>query len=223
LTNWSQVVAGGYHTAAVKTNNTLWSWGVSSSGQLGQNDRVSRSSPVQVGALTNWSQVSAGSAHTFAVKTDGTIWAWGNGTTGQLGDNAVVARSSPVQIGALTNWSQAAYGSRNDHTAAIKTDGTLWVWGFNNNGQLGQNDRVNRSSPVQIGSLTWQSVSTGRTFTASVKTDGTLWTWGNNDQGQLGLDIATTVLRSSPVQVGALTSWYQVSAGTTHTLAITRG
>ena len=120
----------------------------------------------------------------------------------------------------MTNWAKVAYGSRNDHSAAIKTDNTLWLWGYNNNGQLGDNTVANKSSPVQIGLLAWSFVSTGRTFTSAVKSDGTLWAWGNNDQGQLGLNILTTAKRSSPVQVGALTNWYEVSSGSAHTIAL---
>ena len=94
----------------------------------------------------------------------------------------------------------------------------LFAWGYNNNGQLGQNDRVNRSSPVQIGSDYWAEVSTGNFFSATIKADGTLWTWGQNDLGELGL--GDTVYRSSPVQVGALTTWTKVSAGSDYALAI---
>jgi alpha-tubulin suppressor-like RCC1 family protein len=164
LTNWSQIAAGNGHTAAVKTDGTLWAWGNNNNpnggGQLGLNDVLFRSSPVQVGALTNWSQIAAGRLHTAAIKTDGTLWAWAQNIRGQVGDNTVVARSSPVQVGALTNWSQIAAGGY--HTAAIKTDGTLWTWGYNANGQVGDGTAVSRSSPVQVGALTtWFMVAKG--------------------------------------------------------------
>ena len=220
LTNWSQVTAGDYNTAAIKTDGTLWSWGLNNSGQVGDGTAVSRSSPVQIGALTNWSKVAAGFTHSISVKTDGTLWGWGGNTTGQLGVGNTISRSSPVQVGALTTWAKVAYGSRNDHSAAIKTDNTLWLWGYNNNGQLGDNTVANKSSPVQIGLLAWSSVSTGSRFTSAVKFDDTLWSWGENDAGQLGLNILTTDKRSSPVQVGALTNWYEVSSGSAHTIAL---
>jgi len=231
LTTWYEVAAGSVHTASIKTDGTMWTWGRNGSGQLGDDTVVNRSSPVQIGALTNWSQVSAGGgniiAFTASVKTDGTLWAWGANGSGQLGDGTIINRSSPVQVGALTNWSQVSAGGY--HTASIKTDGTLWAWGANTNGQLGGGNVFNRSSPVQIGALTnWSQVAASRgnisssnNHTASIKTDGTLWTWGRNSSGQLG--DGTVVNRSSPVQIGALTTWYEVSAGAYHTLAIYQG
>jgi alpha-tubulin suppressor-like RCC1 family protein len=117
LTTWAQVSAGSEHTAAVKTDGTIWSWGYNGNAELGDNTTISRSSPVQIGSLTNWAQVSAGSYHTTSVKTDGTFWAWGSNPNGQLGDGTVAAKSSPVQVGALTSWSNVSAGGR--HTLAL--------------------------------------------------------------------------------------------------------
>ena len=196
----------------------LYAWGRNIYGQVGDNTAVYRSSPSQVGALTNWSQVSANSSISSAVKTDGTLWTWGRNSSGQIGDNTIINRSSPVQVGALTNWSQIASGV--DHTVSVKTDGTLWTWGDNSiTGALGDGTVINRSSPVQVGSLTnWAQVSASTTRSSAVKTDGTLWAWGTNSLGQLG--DGTTIARSSPVQVGSLTDWLQVAMGTDHTTAV---
>jgi len=222
LTNWSTVAAGGFHAVAVKTDGTLWAWGRNSAGQVGDGTASGRNSPVQVGALTSWYFISAGEAVSFAVKTDGTLWAWGAGAIGQLGDNTTVSKSSPIQIGALTNWSTVSNPVKQTHTVAVKTDNTLWSWGQNEDGQLGQGDVVNRSSPVQIGSLAnWQNVSAGARFTAAVKTDGTLWTWGQNNGNAPGaLGDNTVVSKSSPIQVGALTDWVSFDCGDYHTLAL---
>ena len=219
--NWAQVSAGERHGAAIKTTGTLWTWGDNAHGKLGlsTDPTVDRSSPTQVGALVNWSQVVAGRYHTAAIKTDGTLWTWGDNAYGQLGLNTPTGedRSSPVQVGALTNWSQVSASSSS--TAAVKTDGTLWIWGSGANGKQGQNNTTTYSSPVQIGSLnTWAQVSCGFFHTAAVKTDGTLWTWGDNVRGQLGNDLMTDV--SSPIQIGSLTTWLQASAGEFHTVAV---
>ena len=196
----------------------LYSWGRNQVGQLGQNDVVYRSSPVQVGALTTWSNISTGYNSCLATKTDGTLWAWGDNTYGQLGDNTIVNRSSPVQIGALTTWSNIS--TNFSACLAAKTDGTLWSWGLNSYGQLGQNDRVYRSSPVQVGSLTtWLNISVGSSTCLATKTDGGLWAWGYNGFGTLGDN--TVINRSSPVQVGALTTWSKISAGAYSCLATT--
>jgi alpha-tubulin suppressor-like RCC1 family protein len=213
LTDWAQVSAVTNLCAAIKTNGQLWSWGSGDNGMSGHGDVIARSSPVQVGALTDWARVSAGSNLCAAVKTNGTLWSWGRNNAGQLGQNNVISRSSPVQVGALTDWSQASAGS--EFCAAIKTNGTLWTWGFNNVGQLGQGTGYgfNLSSPVQVGALTdWAQVSAGSADCAAIKTNGTLWTWGSNVLGQLGQNIVFSNYRSSPVQVGALTDWAQVSA-----------
>ena len=123
-------------------------------------------------------------------------------------------------MGTLTTWLSATAGA--GASLAIKTDGTLWAWGYNYYGQLGDGTNVSKSSPVQVGTLTtWSSVSTGGYTlgsTLAIKADGTLWAWGHNGTGQLGLGDGAW--RSSPVQVGALTTWSKVYAGAYHTLAI---
>jgi alpha-tubulin suppressor-like RCC1 family protein len=122
-----------------------------------------------------------------------------------------------VQVGALTTWASVDIGSS---TVAIKTDGTLWAWGPNGYGSLGQGNTTSTSSPVQVGAgTTWSTaVCGGFGHMHAIKTDGTLWAWGNNNRGQLGLNNLTNI--SSPVQVGTLTNWLKLSAGTYHNAAI---
>jgi alpha-tubulin suppressor-like RCC1 family protein len=224
-TDWRSVSAGGCaatfnHMAAIKTDGTLWTWGYGGLGQLGNNATTTRSSPVQtISGGNTWKSMSAGGNHTAATKIDGTLWMWGYGTQGQLGNNATIARSSPVQtISGGTNWRSVSAGS--SHTAAIKTDGTLWTWGLGSYGRLGNNSTLNRSSPVQTisGGDTWRSVSGGAFTMAATKTDGTLWTWGNGFGGRLGNNLTTN--QSSPVQtVSGGTNWRSVSVGGFHSVA----
>ena len=196
----------------------LYSWGDNSQGELGLDDTIARSSPVQVGSLTTWAQVETGEEHAAAIKTDGSLWTWGESANGRLGHNNVVDVSSPIQVGALTNWSQVATLGGSLSTAAIKTDGSLWTWGNNQGGRLGHGGTTYVSSPVQVGALTdWYQVSAHRSM-AAIKTDGTLWAWGPNASGQVG--DGTTTDRSSPKQIGALTTWSQVSTGLGQTGAI---
>jgi alpha-tubulin suppressor-like RCC1 family protein len=156
-TTWSKISAGWFHSTAIKSDGTLWTWGLNNRGQLGDGTTTNRSSPVQVGSGTNWSLVSGGGYFTIAIKTDGTMWSWGYNNPGQLGLGDYVYRSSPTQIGALTTWSSVKTGR--NHTIAIKTDGTLWSFGYNTQGQLGLGDTTDRLSPVQVGSYTdWSSV-----------------------------------------------------------------
>jgi alpha-tubulin suppressor-like RCC1 family protein len=226
LNTWSKVSAGTNHNMAIKTDGTLWGWGQATTGKLGDNTTTTKSSPVQIGTRT-WTNVYSGENHTIAIRTDGTLWAWGSNNNGQLGDNTGVNKSSPVQIGTLNNWSSAST-TKNDfsyaNTAAIKTDGTLWIWGQNNYGNLGNNTVTftYRSSPVQLGTETnWASVSV-HTHVLALKTNGTIWSWGNNDGGQLGIgDIApVNNHRSSPVQIGTLNTWSKIFAGNRSSFAI---
>jgi alpha-tubulin suppressor-like RCC1 family protein len=170
LANWKQVSAGGHAVLAIKYDGTLWAIGDNRYGTLGLGNITPYSSPVQVGSLTNWKQITTGHHHAVAIKTDGSLWAWGENLYGQVGTgaSAVSYYSSPVQVGSLTNWKQVAGGLQ--HTVAVKTDGTLWSWGYNTNGELGQGNNTLYSSPVQIGSLTnWKQVSCGTTQTLSIQ------------------------------------------------------
>lgn len=133
----------------------LYSWGYGTIGRLGQNDNISRSSPIQVPG-TQWKSVSNSYYNVSATKTDATLWAWGYNATGALGQNSTVNISSPVQIPG-TQWSEAL--SSTYYTYATKTDGTLWGMGRNTSGQLGQNELTDRSSPVQIPGTQWSLVN----------------------------------------------------------------
>jgi alpha-tubulin suppressor-like RCC1 family protein len=191
--------------AAIKTDGTLWTWGMGNNGRTGHNDTIHRSSPVQVGSLTDWSQVNGSSGFYHAVKTDGTLWGWGTSTGGSLGTGGTIDYSSPVQIGALTTWAWVA-GNNQYNGFAIKTDGTLWAWGSGTYGNNGQNNTTQYNSPVQVGALTtWSRVQGSYSSVFALKTDGTLWAWGRNIVGECGLN--TTISYSSPVQVGSDTDW----------------
>lgn len=161
LTNWASISSGASAAIATKTDGTLWSWGLNNGGQLAQGNRVNYSSPRQVGSLTNWTK-NTGSYPQFGmgIKTDGTLWTWGRNTYGQLGLGNITSYSSPKQVGSLTNWLSIASGYGSNGAFVIKTDGTLWSWGQNNQGQLGLGNTTNYSSPTQVGSLTsWYAIS----------------------------------------------------------------
>jgi alpha-tubulin suppressor-like RCC1 family protein len=227
LTNWKQVdIAGISNTTGngggIRTDGTLYMWGNNAQGQLGLNNTTQTGTATQVTGTT-WLQLSMGSNHTLAIKSDGTLWAWGNNTNGQLGDASLTSKSSPVQV-IGTGWKYATAGGKLTTTAGfsvgIKTDGTLWAWGSNAQGQIGDGTTTTRSSPVQVGSLTnWKSVVAGEHSVAAIKTDGTLWTWGGNGNGQL-MD-GTVIAKSSPVQVGSLTNWKSVTMNLFNTIATT--
>lgn len=224
-TNWRQVSAGMSHAAATRTDGTLWAWGTNGSGQVGDGTTTQRLIPVQIGTDTNWAWVTTGSNHSVAVKTNGTLWAWGANSSGQVGKGGTTPSSytAPTQIGTLTTWQTTGAGLRagGDFTLAMRTDGTLWAWGSNSSSQLGDTTTTTRSSPVQVGSAnTWAQVTAGLLFSAAVRSDGTLWTWGSNTAGQLGDGSPVATARSSPAQVGSVTSWQSVNAGAAFALGM---
>ena len=205
---------------SVKTDGTLWGVGGGGNGQMGLNlaDGPSSghgavSSPTQIPG-TGWSTDSkkwGGQYYSVVtIKTDGTMWAWGQNSGGNLGQNQgyPAQYSSPVQVGSDTTWKYVT-GANSGYTAAIKTDGTLWVWGSQNDvGTLGLNQASGAySSPVQIPGTTWDKIDGGKYSINATKTDGTMWTWGDNEHGMLGLNQAaagdgiTSHALSSPVQV----------------------
>ena len=218
-TDWDQIAAGYFYTIALKTDGSLWAWGNNDNGELGDGTTTEQHSPVQIGTDTNWTQIVAGAEHTIALKTDGSLWTWGFNMHGQLGDGTTTSRSSPVQIIQTgTNIARNQIAAGGYHTIALRSNGSLWAWGFNTLGQLGDGTTINRHSPVQIGSDTdWAQTVAGVLHTIALKNDCSLWAWGDNRYGQLG--DGTTVDRYFPVQTGTDTDWAQI-AGSAHTIAL---
>jgi alpha-tubulin suppressor-like RCC1 family protein len=210
-TDWKAVSAGTMHTVALKNDGTLWAWGNNDLGQLGNGTMDTSTSPVQVGTDTNWQSFDCGYWHTLAIKTDGTMWAWGANESTQLGDGTNNPQSTPIQIGlAFNNWQSvsAGYG----HSIAIKTDGTLWAWGLNQKGELGNTWTDPVPEPTQANAATdWLMADAGAQFTTALKTNGTLWTWGQNESGELGIGPPDTEPHTFPNIVGSAT-WIAASA-----------
>ncbi len=220
-TTWCAVCNQNGHATALKTDGTLWTWGLGADGQMGDNTVLNRSSPgTTAGAGNTWCQTSSGIRVSVAVKTDGTLWTWGSNNIGQLGINCTINQSSPTTIaGGGTTWCQGSFSDQGGFGGAVKTDGTLWTWP--GGGASGANNLINRSSPVTTagGGTTWLYVSVGFSHMGAVKTDGTLWTWGINMGGALG--TGDTTCRLSPVTtVGGGTTWCTLGAGQNHTGAI---
>jgi alpha-tubulin suppressor-like RCC1 family protein len=218
---WVSISGGDLHTKAIKSDGTLWAWGYNGHGELGNGAPVMQSnSPTQEAThSTDWVSVSAGGYHTIALKSNGTLWAWGYNGLGSLGDGTTTDKNSPVQIGSDNKWISIAAGGGWGHTIALKSDGTLWAWGANFDGQLGDGTTAQRNSPTQEAthSTDWISISAGNDHTIALKSDGTLWAWGDNGYGQLG--DGTIIDKHSPVQIGS-DKWFSISAGRDHTIAL---
>jgi alpha-tubulin suppressor-like RCC1 family protein len=219
-TNWNKASGGGLHSFAIKNNGTLWGCGYNYWGQLGNGTTTILIAFTQIGTANNWAQVSAGNNHTIAIKTDGTIWAWGHDGYGQLGNGIASpspAPTLPVQIGTDSTWTAISAGE--SHNLALKSNGTLWSWGRNSQGQLGIGSLADNYVPVQVGTANnWAEIAAGSFHSLAIKNDSTLWAWGENSDGQLG-NGGMPVDQTSPIQVGLFTDWNSVDGGSSHSVA----
>jgi len=205
-TNWASVSAGFLHTMAIDTDGKLYGWGNNENGQLGKgtSDTNNNVTPTYIGTEgDNWKYVSAGGSHTVAIKTNGTLWTWGNNVYGQLALDHIApddpdVYTAPTQVGTATDWDSISAGY--DYTMAIKTNGALWAWGYNDSGNLGIGGFDDTNVPTQVGTADWEFVSAGWSHTMAIKKDGTLWAWGYGWYGEFG--DGTTGFRDTPVLIG---------------------
>jgi alpha-tubulin suppressor-like RCC1 family protein len=221
-----KIGSGRVHTFAIDKNGRVWSWGFNSTGQLGDNSITSRLTPVSIlGATKTFCQIAGGACHTAAIDKNGRAWAWGFNSTGQLGDNSITSKLTPVSVlGATKTFCQIASGDF--HTVALDKNGRVWVWGRNDEGQLGDNSITSRRTPVSVLGATktfCQIASSGRT-TVALDKNGRVWAWGSNFYGEVGDNSITQ--RNTPVSVaGTIKTFCQIASGTSdlsegHTLAI---
>ncbi|MBA2662384.1 MAG: hypothetical protein H0U74_08835 [Bradymonadaceae bacterium] len=213
----NQTALGFAHTCAIRADGTLWCWGLNNNGQLGQDDTIKQSSPVQVGDQSDWSSVTAGNAHVCALRS-GELWCWGFNGDGELGHGDTVNRRLPVRVGTESDWSTVAAGEY--FTCGVRS-GELWCWGYNEFGPLGQNDTTQQNLPVRVGQESdWSTVTAGSEHACGLR-NGELWCWGRNDFGQLGLDH--DIQQGTPGRVGTENDWSVAFIGASHSCAIRKG
>ncbi len=215
-TDWLAVAAGLHHTLALTHDGKLWAWGDNERGQLGNGSFAHSTIPLVIQETWTWKMVSAGGYHSLGIQEDGTLWAWGSNTSGQLAQEEDIAESNePLQLGTENDWLMVSAGGQ--HSLGIRSDGSLWAWGENLEGQLGIESNIQQNIPVQVGiEKDWLAVSAGDLHSLALKKDGTLWAWGDNSDGQLGND--TTIDSAIPVSVSG--TWYALQAGAYHNLAM---
>ena len=157
---------------------------------------------MQVGGLANIMAIAAGNAFTVALRNDAlssSVWAWGSNNIGQLGDGAMTDVYTPVEVSGMYGTGAIGIAAGYDHAVAMKTDGTVWAWGGNSNGQLGNGTTTGSVTPVQVSGMSGvEAVAAGYSDTVTLKIDSTVWAWGSNSNGQLG--NGTTIDSHIPVQ-----------------------
>ncbi|MCL2562515.1 MAG: S-layer homology domain-containing protein [Oscillospiraceae bacterium] len=228
LNNVTAIAAGDIHTAVLRDDGTVWTWG----------DLYN--TPTQVPNLNRVTAIAAGSWNTAALRDDGTVWTWGDNWSGQLGNGTIPGEDNnwehghsliPVQVQNLTNVIAIAAG--NSHIVALRDDGTVWAWGDNWRGQLGDGTNNTRTTPVQVQNLSnVTAITAGIQHTAALRDDGTVWAWGNNAEGQLGTETDGYYLNlgpyvelyvnysTIPLQTQNLTTVTAITAGWNHSIAL---
>jgi alpha-tubulin suppressor-like RCC1 family protein len=187
---------------AVKGDGTLWGWGDGDNGKLGNGSTSDQSSPTQVSTLTDVVAVAPGNWHTIALESDGDVYAWGLRVSGALGDGSTSSHvTTPQQISALSAKEIVAIASGYQFSLALEDDGTVWAWGRNVEGQLGDGTTTQRTTPVQVPNLSGiTAIAAGGYHALALQGDGGIvWAWGDNSEGQLG--DGTTTNRSTPIRV----------------------
>ena len=228
LTSITAIAGGTYHSLAVKSDGTAWAWGYNAYGELGDASITQRLTPVQVSGLTGVTAIAGGAYYSQALKSDGSMWAWGYNNIGQLGTGNTTASIIPVASSACASGVYQGAGlsplmghltASQNHTLAVKADATVWAWGENANGELGDGTIIDRPTPVQASGVAGANgISTGYYHSLAVLANGTVSSWGYNGYGQLGQ--GDTLSRPTPLAVPGLTGVISVSAGQYHSLAL---
>src|SRR5688572_11315016 len=222
LTGVVQISAGRTHMMARRSDGSVWAWGSNNYGELGD-DNPQRSTPAQVAGVFSAVEISAGSDHSLARTGDGAVWAWGRNDDGQLGDGTPTelyrGRFQPARIAGLENVVQISGGGA--HSLALRNDGSVWAWGYNEHGAVGDGTTARRAVPTQVSGLSSVvQVSAAYRHSAALRNDGTVWVWGDGGNGQLGDGFYED--RLVPVQLPGLPPTVaRIAAGFLHSLALT--
>jgi alpha-tubulin suppressor-like RCC1 family protein len=212
-------VSGGYdHSLVLKSDGTVWTAGRNIYGQLGDGSNTQRYSPVQVSDLTDVVKVRGGTYHSLALDSDGTVWAWGWNHYGQLGIDNTIDQNEPVQVSGFGGRKIKAISAFGYHSWALASDGTVWSWGYNGNGNLGIGNYIDQHEPAHVSALPVDIIDMSSDGYLVLAADGTVWGWGYNERGQLG--IGNTIDQNEPIQISGLANVVSVESSSRFSLAL---
>lgn len=249
-TTWTTFSAGESHVLALRSDGSLWTWGSNSYGEAGTGSKTQPNltpqlvaTPTTAAPGTTWTLCAAGSTCSFAIRSDGTLWSWGRANYPQynaLGhpttlDGTFLPELIPTPPAAApgTSWTSVATGGTGTHTLAIRSDGTLWAWGWDQQGELGQGPSGSPTGgtaiPMQVtlpagaaAGTTWVKATVGEHTSFGILSDGSLWGWGQSRSGQLGIN-APSVPASLPYQEYNHETWSEVATSYLYSLGVSRG
>ena len=217
------VAAGDNHTLALGSDGRVWAWGLNSYGQLGNGNNTTQYAPVPVSGLTSVQAIAAGDDFSVALTSTGAVWAWGYNTEGALGNGGTTHSNVPVQVTTVSTTNLGgvvAIAAGQRHALARKSDGTVWSWGMNSEGQLGSgaigSPRTRADQVVQLSQV--RAIGAGRQHSLAVKEDGSVWAWGSGGHGQLGNNSGAT--QPAPVQAIGISGIDSVAGGGLFSVAL---
>jgi alpha-tubulin suppressor-like RCC1 family protein len=218
-----QVAAGHYSSYALLSDGTVRAWGWNATGQLGDGTTTTRLTPVTVSGLTGVVQVAGGRDFALARKSDGTVWAWGLGSSGELGNGSTATHTTPVRVDSTHLTHAVDITAGRDHGIAIQAGGTVWAWGENGSGELGDGSKTDRTTPVQsIGVAGATEVMAGADHSLALLSNGTVMDWGTNSRGQLGQGTTKVGLKPALVKgIPTTVTIVGVGTGRDHSFAVT--
>jgi alpha-tubulin suppressor-like RCC1 family protein len=212
------------HTCALTSVGTIYCWGGNGYGQLGNGTNMQSSYPTAVAADVTFVSMSTGANHTCALTTTGTIYCWGYNSDGQLGTGNTVNSTNPTAVSMPVGVIVASIDAGGNYTCALTTAGTIYCWGGNSYGQLGNGTTSSSSTPSALSLYSGEpidSISVGEMSACARTTGGAIYCWGNNSYGQLGDGTTTHRSIPMPLSIPAGVTFASITVGYSHTCAST--
>ena len=222
LSGITKISAGWEHCLALDNNGIIWAWGGNYYGQLGDGTTSAKTTPFQVPGLSNIVSIAASEHHSMALENNGKVWVWGYNSNGQIGNGnsgLFLKQLTPFNVSSLNSVNIIDITAGSYSSMALASDSTLWVWGRNGDGQLGDNSNIDRLNPVHLTSISGIiDVDTKGFHSIALAADGQVWTWGRNSGGQLG--NGSTTLSNSPVLLTKISDVSEISTGSQSSIAL---